>query len=430
MEDTVPLHLIKIFLLLCCSAFFSGSETAFFSINYIALQKLKKAKDIRSKIIIRLLNKPNNLLITILISNMLVNIFAAAIASGIMIEIFEKLHLNDFLAVFSSIIIMTLCLLFFGEITPKLITVKRPIKFARIFSYPLLFLVIILRPISFIFQTFTDFLTQKVLKADNNAIDNHDIESMIKIGHKEGIIDKEEKEMFENIFESMSKDVEDIMLPKTKLFALEISSNVKKMVDDILKSHYKLVPIYKDNNDNILGIVRTKDLLPYIFNLKKLTDIKKLITPILYVPEGKKIVDLLKEFQKSKREFAIVVDEYGNCIGFITLDILIEEIVGEYKDEYDREDLFVRQIGPGRFLIKGDMKIEEFNEIFKSDFQSEEANTVNGLIMENLEKIPKKGDKIVLNKFAFSVSRRKGPIIETLIVEKMKKIKSRVIKKK
>ncbi len=416
MEDSVPLQLIIIFILLGFSAFFSGSETAFFSINYIALQKLKKRKDRISKLVCYLLSKPNNLLITILISNMMVNIFAAAIASGIAIGISKTIGLHDYIGAAFAIVVMTIVLLFFGEITPKLIAVKRPIKFSRILSSFIFFFVIILKPLSILFQWFTDLLTKKAFK-DNNALDNHDIESVIKIGHKEGLIDEDEKDMFENVFESMSKEAQDIMLPVKDMFAMDISIPQKKLVPGIISSEYDLIPVYKENDDQIIGVVRKKDLLPYYFNLKKNLNIRKLINPVIYVPEGKKIFDLLKEFQKQKLEFAIVVDEYGNVIGYITIDELIEEIVGEYKDEYDKEDIFVRKIGKRKFLVKGDMKIEDFNEEFKTNFISEEANTINGILLEKLERIPEKGEKIVLGNFIFTVSRRKGPIIDTLIME-------------
>ncbi len=417
MEDTVPLQLIIILVLLGFSAFFSGSETAFFSINYIALQKLKKRKDRATRLVCYLLDRPNSLLITILISNILVNIFAAAIASGIAIETSKQMGLHDYVGTAFAIVVMTLVLLFFGEITPKLIAVKRPIKLARIFSYFIFFFVIILKPFSILFQWFTDFLTKKALK-DKSILGNHDIESAIEIGHKEGLIDKDEKEMFENVFESMTKEVQDIMLPAKDMFALDISVPSNKLMQRIISSEYDLIPVYKKNNNQISGVIRKKELLPYHFKLKKSLDIKKLINPVIYVPEGKKIFDLLKEFQNQKLEFAIVVDEYGNLIGFITIDELIEEIVGEYKDEYDKEDIFVRKIGKRKFLIKGDMKIEDFNEEFGTGFLSEESNTVNGLLLEKLERIPKKGEKIVLGNFVFTVSRRKGPAIDTLIMEK------------
>ena len=402
------------------SAFFSGSETAFFSINYIALQKLKKSKNRQSKLVCSLLSKPNNLLITILIANMFVNILASAIASSIAINITQKAGINDFWGTTIAIVVMTLSLLFFGEITPKLIVINQPVKFARILCYPIFLFIIILKPFAVIFQSFTNLLTKKTLKDETNTLDNHDIESAIKIGHKEGIIDKDEKEMFENVFDSMTKEVQDIMLPRMKMSVLNADMPLNKLVKQIIASDYHLIPVYKNNDDNILGVVKRKDLLPYYFNLKKLSNIKSIIKPILYVPEGKNIFDLLKEFQEKHLQFALVVDEYGNTIGFITLDELIEEIVGEYKDEYDKDDIFIRQISRGKYLIKGDMKIEDFNERFKSHLKSEDSNTINGLLLEKVEKIPVKGEEVQLNKFVFTVSRRRGPIIDTLIVSSKK----------
>ncbi len=351
---------------------------------------------------------------------MFVNILAAAIASGIAIRIAGDAGLNDYVGTTFAIVVMTLVLLFFGEISPKLITVKRPIKFASIFSYPIFFFEIILKPFSIIFQGFTSLLIKKVFQDDTNTLNNHDIESAIKIGHKEGIIDTEEKEMFENVFDSMTKEVQEIMIPKKKMPVMDITTPLNKLAKKFSGSDNDFIPIYKKTRDNITGVIRKKDLLPYHFHLQKSGEIKRLIRPVLYVPEGKNIVDLLKELQKEKLQFSIVVDEYGNLMGFIPLDELIEKIVGEYKDEYDREDVFIRKLGKKQYLIKGDMKIEDFNKRFSARFRSKEANTINGLVLEKSEKIPGKGEKIILDKFSFTISRRKGPIIDTLIVEKTK----------
>jgi len=421
LEDSVSLQIIIIFVLLILSAFFSGSETAFFSISSIALQKLKNNKDKSSRLVVKLLSTPNTLLITILLGNMLVNILASAIASGIAISIFEKKGFSDYIGSSVAIVVMTLMLLFFGEITPKLITVQRPIRFAKFASFFIFFFFYLFYPISKIFQKFSDLFTNNMASLDANSLDNKDLESAIKIGHKEGIIDEDEKEMFENVFESMSKESQEIMLPKNKMFAVDITMKINKVVEQIITSKYKLIPVYKKNYDNIVGVIKKKELLPVAFNLKRIKSIKNFIHPVLFVPENRKIMDILKDLQKEKLEFVIVVDEYGNVIGFITLDELIEEIVGEYKDEYDRRDLFIRRVGKDKFLIKGDMKIDEFNEIFDADFTSEEANTINGLLIEEFKKIPEKGEKIILSDFVFTVSRSSDSAIETITVKKLHK---------
>ena len=420
MAASLPIQILIIIVLLIFSAFFSGAETAFFSINYIVLEKLKQEKKKRTKLVTKMLKSPNKLLITLLLGNMIVNILATAMTSNISIDITKKLGGNDITGVTVSIIVMTLILIFFGEITPKLITVQKPVKYALNFVYLLYFFSIILKPITIIFQLFTDFITNKVMKNSTDQLVNKDIESMITIGHKEGIIDKEEKEMFENVYDSLNKEVQDIMIAKPKMFALSIDLPLKQLIQEIVNCDYTLIPLYKKNREHILGIIHKKSILPYFFNFKKLTSINSLIRPIIFSPVSKKVNDLLREFQTQKKEFSVVVDEYGNVIGFITLDEIIEEIMGEYKDEYDKQDYLAKKIGKNKYLVRGDLKIDEFNEFFKASLRSDESNTIIGLILESLEKIPKKGEKIILDKFIFTINNLKGTVIDSIIVEEIK----------
>ena len=176
---------------------------------------------------------------------MIVNILATAMTSNISIDITKKLGLNDITGITISIIVMTLILIFFGEITPKLITVQKPVRYAVSFAYVLYFISIILKPITIIFQLFTDLITNKVMKNSTDQLINKDIESMITIGHKEGIIDKEEKEMFENVYDSLNKEVQDIMISKPKMFALSIDLPIKQLIQEIVNCDYTLIPIYK-----------------------------------------------------------------------------------------------------------------------------------------------------------------------------------------
>lgn len=417
MEDSLPLEIAGIIILLILSALFSSSESAFFSIDYITREKLKQKKEKSLTLVYNLLSTPNRLLITILIGNIFVNIFASSIASALAINIVTKAGLADIMGTSIAIAIMSILIIMFGEITPKMIAITQPVKFAQKFSYPLGFFIIILRPISIIFQYITDFVTNRLIKYSAETIKEEEIESIIKIGHKEGIIDEEEKAIMENVFESVNKEVSEIMIPRAKLFALNIEKGDKYIIKNIIKHRYTRVLIYKETKDNVVGVIRKKDILPLHFNLRKYKSIKEIIKPILFVPEHKKINDLLREFQKEKKDFAVVVDEYGGTIGAVTIEDIIEAIMGEYKTDYEQDNGIFRKIGKNKYLIQGDIKIEEFNKIFNSNLTAESADTISGLIMEYTEKVPSRGEKVIIDSFDFTISKTKGPKILTVIVE-------------
>ncbi len=417
MEDNLPLEIVSIVILLVFSAFFSSSESAFFSINYISREKLKQRKDKSSNLVYALLSVPNRLLITILIGNMFVNILASSVASGLSIDIMKNAGISDVIGTSIAIGIMSSIILIFGEITPKIIAITQPVKFARRFAYPLSVIIILLRPLSIVFQYFTDIITNKIIKHTYESIKEDEIETIIKIGHKEGIIDEEEKNIMENVFESINKEVSEIMIPRAKLFTLNIEKGDKYIIKNIVKHKYPRAIIYKETKDNIIGIIRKKDILPLQFNVKKEKNIKDIIKPVLFVPENKKINDLLREFQNEKKDFAVVVDEYGGTAGAVTIENIIEAIMGEYKTEYEQGNGVFRKIGKSKYLIQADMKIDEFNQFFHSNLTTESADTVGGLIMEYTEKIPTKGEKIIIENFDFTISKTKGPKILTVIVE-------------
>jgi len=420
LDESLPAQLIGIGILLLFSAFFSGAETAFFSINYITLERIKNKKDKRLHLIYKLLKNPNELLITILIGNMIVNIFASAIASALTLNLMKELGVSDIIGMSISIIVMTLTLLYFGEISPKLISINKPLTIAKYYVYPIIFFIYLFKPLSFFFRLITDFITSKIIKTNVNEVKDEDIESIINISHKEGVIDKDEKDMFKNIYNSIGKEVQEIMQPKTKMFLIDGDKTITTIIKSVIKSRYNSIPVYKKSKDNIIGIIYKKDILPIKFKLNKIKDIKELIKPILFIPEGKSITGLLRDFQNEKVNFAIVVDEFGNYIGFITLDDLIEEIVGEYNDEYDREEKFYHKINDLEYKFKGYTKIEDFNKIFNVNYPVEDYTTLNGFLLDKFKRIPEKGEKFDNGKFTFIIDKVRGPKID-LIKVKLKK---------
>jgi len=422
LDTSIIYEIFAIIILLGFSAFFSGSESAFFSIPYIMCQRFKHEK--KDKVYLKiahLLESPNKLLITILLGNLIVNVLISAIGAAALIQISKELNLSDVIGASVSTILISIILLLCGEITPKLIAVSEPVKFARRTAGLLSFFILLLRPITIIFQYLTDYITNKLIKTDINRITDKDFDSIVKVGHSKGIIDKKEKEILEHAIGGMKKEVQEIMIPRARVTFINAETGIKEIISQIKKSKFKVLPVYKEIRDNIIGCDNRKDILPYIIKTngrKSIREIKEILRPVKFVPAGKKIYDLLVELQKEKQDFSVVVNEYGTVLGVVTLDDIIEAIFGEYKEEYEPVVFNYRRIGKNRYIIRGDMKIGEFNKIFHARLSSVEAETVSGVILEKIEKIPQKGEKILIDRFLFTVSRTKGPRIETLIVEK------------
>ena len=409
-------ELIKIIVLLLFSAFFSSSESAFFSIDYVTKEKLKKEKSKSLKLIYKLISNPNRLLVTILVGNMFVNIFASSIASSFSINIFRRIGVSDIIGTTVAIWVMSIVIIIFGEIAPKIIAITVPLNFAKFFAPFLNFIIILIRPVTIVFQLLTDFITNKIIKYKPETIKEGEISSIIKIGYREGVLDEKEKNIMENIIENINKPVSEIMIPKFSLFMADINWEKNKIISSILKHNFSRLIVYKNNRDNIIGIIRKKDVIPLVIKNIKIKNLNNLIKPVLFVPENKKINELLKQFQSEKKDFAIVVDEYGITLGAVSIENIIEAIMGKYPAYYSENNI-VQKIGKNKYIISGEIKISEFNEIFKANLKSKNSDTIAGLIIERLEKIPKENEKILIDDFKFIIEKMNGPKIDKIILE-------------
>ena len=409
-------ELIKIIVLLLFSAFFSSSESAFFSIDYVTKEKLKKEKSKSLKLIYKLISNPNRLLVTILVGNMFVNIFASSIASSFSINIFRRIGVSDIIGTTVAIWVMSIVIIIFGEIAPKIIAITVPLNFAKFFAPFLNFIIILIRPVTIVFQLLTDFITNKIIKYKPETIKEGEISSIIKIGYREGVLDEKEKNIMENIIENINKPVSEIMIPKFSLFMADINWEKNKIISSILKHNFSRLIVYKNNRDNIIGIIRKKDVIPLVIKNIKIKNLNNLIKPVLFVPENKKINELLKQFQSEKKDFAIVVDEYGITLGAVSIENIIEAIMGKYPAYYSENNI-VQKIGKNKYIISGEMKISEFNEIFKANLKSKNSDTIAGLIIERLEKIPKENEKILIDDFKFIIEKMNGPKIDKITLE-------------
>ncbi len=404
-ETWILVQLIILVVLLFISGFFSGSETALISVNKIRIRKLAEEGDKRAKRVNKLLERPNRLLATILVGNNLVNIFAAAIATSVAMGFFG----NAGIGIATGI--LTLILLIFGEITPKGFATRNSLRMSLVVSGPIEILVKILYPLVKVIT----FITNKIIrflggeaKTIAPFVTEEEIKMLMDVGEKEGVIEKDEREMIKGIFEFGDKEVKEIMVPRIDVKSFDKNVTIKDALDEILKTGYSRTPVFDGSIDNIIGILYTKDLLGYVKEGKLDMKIGDIIRPTYYVPETKELGDLLKDMQKKKIHMAIVVDEYGGTEGIVTMEDMLEEIVGEILDEYDVEEEGIRILDDRTAIVDSRTDIDDINEVMDLNLPPEEFETVGGLVFNTIGKIPVIGDRININGITLVVEKLRG----------------------
>jgi len=402
----VGISFVAFILLIAASAMVSGSETAFFSLTPGDLDKLRNSRDKKSILILKLRDIPKKLLATILISNTFINVSIVILSTYITIQLFN-LESNPVLTFVIQVVIVTSVILIFGEIVPKILANRQPIKVARTMATTLKFLLVLFKPLSIILVNSTNLIDKRLVNKGQN-ISMSDISKAIDITvtNQE---DDEDKSILKGIATFGEKEASEIMRSRVNVTAIDIESTFEEIVAVILESGFSRIPVFKENFDHVEGLLYIKDLLPY---LNKKTSIKwqKLIRPAFFVPENKKINDLLQEFREKKIHLAIVVDEYGGTSGIITLEDIIEEIVGEIHDEYDKEDapFNYEKLSDNSYLFEAKTPLNDFCKILNIDNETfdkvkGESDSLGGLILELEGKIPEQGSKINFNRFNFEI---------------------------
>ena len=413
MSESFPVISIVGFLII--SAFFSGSETAFFSLSKIQIKKLEKSSNKSSKRILRLLSNPKELLIIILLGNTIVNVAASSTAALIAISIGEE-YLPQFsqsLIMIVEIIIMTILLLIFGEIAPKLLAFSSPEKTARSSSFFLEIIKYLLWPIIKILEFISSIFSTKN-KAEQTNITSEDFKNLIKSKVTKHPLEENEKRIITSIFRFSSTDANKIMTPRVDIAGVDTSEGLQKVKEIIIRSGHSKIPIYKTNIDNIIGIIYAKDI---ILNPTK-QSISSLLRPPLFVTENTKIQNLLNKFKRRKIQIAIIVDEYGGTEGLITLEDILEELVGEIRDEYDKEKPNIVKLNNGTYSINGMYSISELNEKFILDIDEEKYDNLAEFIYDNFNKVPEENESFIYNELVkFTVKSVKARRIEYITLE-------------
>ena len=403
---SVPLNLpivigsITLIILLILSAIISGTEVAFFSISKT---NVKNNDNKNSSIVSDLLKNPKKLLATILIANNFINILFIILFTYVGDFFFENIS-SEILKFLIEIILVTFLILLFGEVLPKIYANRNALKFASKMSKPMTFLSSLLSVISYPLLKLTS-LVEKKLRKKQNDFSVETLSQALELTST-GATTKEEKKILQGIVNFGNTETSQIMCPRLDIFALSMDEDFKNIIEKIIKKGHSRIPVYNENIDNITGILYTKDLIPHIN--KDSFQWNKIIREAFFVPENKKLDDLLKEFQEIKNHLAIVVDEYGGTSGLITLEDIIEEIVGDISDEFDQNDLSYSKLDAYNYIFEGKTTLKDFYKVLQVDdttFEENkfEAETLAGFILEITGKFPKKDEKILFQDFIFKI---------------------------
>ena len=409
----------SLLVLLAISGIISGSEVAFFSLSKADLEK---ENDGDAALVQELLNRPKKLLATILISNNFVNILFILIFAYVGDYFFSGIS-SVVVKFLIEIVLVTFLILLFGEVLPKVYANRNPYSFASFMVKPMTFLNGFLSFLSSPLLRLTGIVEKKLSKRQSDF--SVEVLSQALELTSSGATTKEEKKILQGIVNFGNTETSQIMCPRMDIFALSSEEDFAEVTDKIIKNGHSRIPVYEDSIDKIIGILYTKDLIPHLN--KKSFQWKKIIREAFFVPENKKLDDLLKEFQEMKNHLAIVVDEYGGTCGLITLEDIIEEIVGEISDEFDQDDLSYSRLDEDNYVFEGKTTLKDLHKVLQLqdnvlDDEDLEAETLAGLILEITGKFPKKGDLVRYRGYRF--------LIEAIDKKRIKQVKITLPKKK
>jgi gliding motility-associated protein GldE len=398
---TLVTGIVALIILLLCSALISGTEVAFFSLSKTDLEK--NADNAKKELVVGLLGRPKKLLATILIANNFINILIVLLFAYLGEYLFSSIA-SDTIKFLIEVVLVTFLILLFGEVLPKVYANRNAFKFATFMVLPIKVLNTLLTFLSIPLLRLTN-IVEKRLGRRNSDFSVETLSQALELTSEEATT-KEEQKILQGIVSFGNTETVHVMCPRTDLFALSDEESFEEVIKKIVKNGRSRIPVYHDNIDEIIGILYTKDLLPHLN--KKTFQWKKILRPPYYIPENKKLDDLLKEFQEMKNHLAIVVDEYGGTSGIVTLEDVIEEIVGDISDEFDDNDLTYSKIDSNNYVFEGKIALKDFYKILKIDetnFEEHkgEAETLAGFVLEINEKFPKINDIVTFDNYTFKI---------------------------
>jgi len=411
----IPEQSFLLLFFIVLSAFFSGVETAFVSLSDIRLNHLCEKENKKSILRVkRLKENSERLIITILIGNNLVNIAASSFATKVAIDIFESRGIGI------AIGLMTLIILIFGEIIPKNVAMAKN-ELIAVSAAPIIrALQIILYPAIYFLEKITILMARPMNNEDcEPLITEAEIKSVVNLGEEVGEIEKDERIMIHNIFRFSELQANEIMTDRTQIFSLDTSSYLQDVSDTIVSKGFSRIPIYEDQTDNIKGILYAKDILQHLLTKSEDRPLRDLIRPAMIIPETMLIDNLLREFKREKVHIAMVVDEHGGISGLITIEDILEEIVGDIYDETDKDEELIRIIDNQKCYVKGETEIEEVNRVLELNLSEEEDyETISGYILSQLRHIPEVGEELAVRDIVIRVTQADQQRIIEVEIEK------------
>lgn len=398
-SPAIIFQIVVLILLIVLSAFFSSAETAFSSANRIKMRSLADEGNKTAALVIKILDSYSKLLSAILIGNNVVNLSASSLATTIAIALSEPLGLQASLMTGLATGILTVVVLLGGEIVPKTWANLNADKIVLVYAPIIRFLMVVLTPVIFIVDKISTAIL-RLFRIDpnkkNSTMTENELRSYVDVSHEDGVIEEEEKEMIYNVFDFGDSLAKDIMIPRIDMVSVEDTATHKEVMELFRENMYTRLPVYHDSTDNIIGIINIKDFL-FVKDPEKFA-IKDIMRDAYYTYEYKKTSDLMMEMRKSSSNIALVLNEYGSTEGMITLEDLLEEIVGEIRDEYDEdEETLIQDLGDNTYVVPGGMKLDDINNSIDTNFTSEDYDSIGGLIIEKLDKLPEEGETVTLD---------------------------------
>lgn len=387
--------------LLVLSALFSSSETALTTVNRIRIRTLAGQGDKRAMTLLAVLQNPEKMLSVILIGNNVVNLYASSLATTVTLSLFG----SKLVGVATGI--LTLAVLVFGEVAPKTMASRNAEQIALRAAGPVKCLMWLFTPLVFVVNNLAR-LVMKLFGADRpgkrELMTAEELRTIVQVGHEDGVIENSERKMIDNVFDFGDRSARDIMIPRIDMTCIDVEAGYDELMEVVREEKYTRIPVYKESADTIVGILNIKDLL---FRAQdKPFRIAELMRKPLFTYEQKKTSELMVEMRKNYTNLAIVLDEYGVTAGMVTMEDILEEIVGEIRDEYDRdEEKSIRRIAPNTYLIEGNVKIDDVNEVLQLHLASEDYESIGGYVLEQLEHFPKEGECVTKGGISFTVTR-------------------------
>lgn len=409
MDPSAAPQLIALVILLILSAFFSSAETALTTLNKIRLRTLEDEGVKNAKIVRKLIENPGKLLSTILIGNNIVNLSASSLTTVFATNLAAKsgmpISASSLVGIATGI--LTLLVLLFGEIMPKTIATRYSEKLSMMYAPIIYALTVILTPVIFIVNLLSS-LFLKLFRADKNAkttMTENELLTIIDVSHEEGVIESEEREMINNVVDFGDSLAKDVMVPRIDIIFASVDTGYAELSTLFREEKYSRIPVYEDSKDNVIGIVNLKDLFCYSGEPDAFC-LRDFLREPFYTYEYQKTSELMMKMKNQSFNIAIVLDEYGATAGLITLEDLLEEIVGEIRDEYDEEEEDpIKKISDNEYIVDGSTKLDDINETLMTDFESDDYDSIAGHMINELEHIPEKGEAIILSGYQFVIDK-------------------------